>query len=205
MNNEPGRIAQWLRAPTDLELGVLYLLLGFYIAVATDAVTSFIWLNFVLFSLLGVILLAAFRIVLFVFVLQAKKAKGVWMRWAQFGAIALVMVLIFETNLDLCLRVWLSEGALNREVQGIERLPVDGQKRWLKVAPLARGLFNVRLEEVDRESRTMWFHTVDGTDPFGRDAVYGGIVYCEGAQPPERGESTYEHLYGPWWRWMQDM
>ncbi len=205
MNEKAPTITRWLRALTDLELAILYLLLGIYIGVATDAVVSFIWVEFVVFSLLAVGLLGVLRIITFAFALRAKSIKQFWARWAQLGLIALVLILIFGTNLDLTLRVWLSENALYKKVQQIQRLSVDKQKQMHQQYSLPTGFFEVGVHEVDPQSKTIWFHTADGQDPFGPFSLIGGIVYCEQDRPPERGETTYQHLYGSWWRWIQDM
>ena len=206
MNIKASRIASWLWAPTDLELAVLYLLLGFYIAVATDAVISLVWFHPVVFSVLGVGLLIAIRVVTLYLGLLAKAVKKFWARWTQLGLIASALILIFVTNLDLSIRVWLSESALREEVQHIQSLPPRGLKAWLGLPPKPVGLFNVQLHEVDVGSGTIWFHTTDGENLFAPPfSIWGGIVYCKQGQPPERGETTYQHLYGPWWRMLQDM
>jgi len=205
MNDKTCTISRCLQAPTDLELAILYLLLGIYIAVATDAVISFIWLKFVLFSLLAVVLLAVFRIVTFALGPSGKMVRQFRARWAQLGSIVLALVLIFGTNLDLTLRVWLSENALSEKVQRIQRLSVDKQKEMHQKYSLATGFFEVGVHEVDPQNKTIWFHTADGQDLFGPVGLVGGIVYCAQGRPPERGETTYEHLYGAWWRWVQDI
>jgi hypothetical protein len=52
----------------------------------------------------------------------------------------------------------------------------------------------------------VWLQTVQGRGlvepPFSLEA---GIVYCEHGPPPDTGESHYEHLFGPWWRWLEDV
>ena len=30
-----------------------------------------------------------------------------------------------------------------------------------------------------------------------------GLVYSPSGRPPNRGEDSFEHLYGPWWHWHQ--
>lgn len=204
MDEKPTKLKKLFRTPTDLELAILYLLLGIYVAVATDAVLPFPWETFTLYSLPLAVLLIVFRIINFVYALFANTVTGLWRRWTQLGLIALAMILIFGTNLDLRLRLWLSERSLYEDVKRIQLLSAEGQRRMYNVGPLTRGFFNVWLSNVDAASGTIWFRTADGVDLFGPPCLMGGIVYSKQGLPPERGESTYQHLYGPWWRWLQD-
>ncbi|MHC4187881.1 MAG: hypothetical protein ACYSRQ_06780, partial [Planctomycetota bacterium] len=77
------KVVKWLRSPTDLELAVLYLLLGIYIAVATDVVISPSWFRFFFFSFILVVLLITFRIITFILALGTNAVKKVWARWSQ--------------------------------------------------------------------------------------------------------------------------
>jgi hypothetical protein len=197
-------IKNWLYAPSFLELSILYFLLGFYIAVATDVVVSSIWFNVVLVSLSATVVFYTFRVITFAIVLS-KKALDFWSRWIHLMFIAIMLILIFKTNVAIILRLRLSESALSKKVQFIQSLPLEQQDNWLNVGSLAVGFFNIRLEKVDNSNRTIWFHTADGEDPFGPMSLIGGIVYCPKEYPPELGETTYQHLYGPWWSWVQDI
>jgi hypothetical protein len=85
-------------------------------------------------------------------------------------------------------------------------LSTDNQNQWLNLKPLTKGFFNVELYRVDSENQIFWFETGYGSNPFSSiSSIFGGIVYCEQGEPLELGEATYEHLYGPWWKWLQDM
>ena len=197
-------IKKWFYIPSFLELSILYFLLGFYIAVATDVVVPMIWLDIVLISLCAVVMFYALRLITFVTVLL-KKVLSYWSRWIQLMFIAIMLVIIFKTNFAVILRLKLSETALKKQVQFVQSLTSEQQNNFIKVKSFPAGFFNVRLEEFDSSSGTIWFHTADGEAIFGPFSLMGGIVYCKKEQPPELGETTYQHLYGPWWSWVQDI
>ncbi len=196
---------RWFKFPTDLELGGLYLLSGIYIVIATNSVVPIAWYKFVIFSLTIVGIIICLRIFTFIFLLLNKNLKEHISRWCQLAIIVICMILIFRTNLDLILRVWISEGELYREVKLTQSIYDNNKQDIFKPISKPRGLFNIYIQEYDAKERTLWIHTVDGEEPFGSFSVLGGIVYCEQEKPPERGEAYYEHLYGPWWKWIQDM
>ena len=197
----------WLLVPTQLELGILYFLLGIYITTATNAVIPYYaWGAWVMASLLAVFLYMILRSISFVLLLLNKQAKRYWARWAQLAFIVALVFVIFETNLDLALRVKLSEYELNREVEGLHKISPERQERYRQNTSSPCGLFNARVSRIDPETGCIWFRTGSGA-PVGGSAqsVYGGLVYCKEGTPPQQGEANYEHLYGPWWLWLQDM
>ncbi len=205
MSEKNPKMYRFLAMPTDVEVGILYLILGINIALATNAVISLSYIVLVYFSLSAFILLSGFRIITFPFVLRAKKTGQFYRRWVEMLLASLAMIAIFWTNIDLAIRVKLSERALYKEVHWIQSLPTDARNRILKQGPRPIGLFNARLYDYDTPSETFWFYTGHGRDPFPPPfSILGGIVYCEQGQPAARGETTYEHLYGHWWRWLQD-
>jgi hypothetical protein len=198
--------SQWL-VPTQIELGILYFLLGIYVTTATDAVIPYYaWAGWVMASTLAVFLYMFLRGISFACLLLSKQAKRHWARWVQLAFIGALVFIIFGTNLDLALRVKLSEHELNQEVEALLRVSPENQGKFLYNSPSPRGLFSARTRRIESEIGCIWFETGSGA-PVGGSAqsVYGGIVYCEDGTPPEQGESTYEHLYGPWWLWLQDM
>ena len=197
-------IKDWLYMPSFLELSILYFLLGFYIAVATDVVVSSIWFNVVLVSLSAVVVFYTFRVITFAIALS-KKALDFWSRWIQLMFIAIMLILIFKTNVAIILRLRLSESALSKKVQFIQSLSSEAQNQRFNMDALPIGLFNIRLDRVDDSSSTVWFHTIDGQALFGPLGIYGGIAYSENEFPPEVHERVHQHLYGSWWLWIQDM
>lgn len=199
------KILELLRNPTDLELGILYFLLGINTAYATDAVVSVSYGFLLNLTVLVLLVVGVFRLTIFALAVLSEQIRMSSARWIQVVLIGIAIAIILGTNLDLALRVRLSERALYKEVQWIQAMSPDSQNRRIDMHPLPIGLFNARLYAVDASTGTIWFHTTDGVDPFPPPfSIMGGIVYCEQGPPPKRGDSTYQHLYGPWWRWLQD-
>ncbi len=201
------KIVELLRNPTDLELGILYFLLGINTAYATDTVISVSYDFLLYLTILVFLVLGVFRLIIFVLVLLSKQIRMSFARWIQLVLIGAAITIILGTNLDLALRVRLSERALHKEVQMLLSAAPDSRERMVNSNLTYRiGLFRAELEDVDVESGTVWFSTMDGEDPFPPPySLYGGIVYCEREQgpPPKFAEEAYQHLYGPWWRWLQ--
>ncbi|MCJ7617180.1 MAG: hypothetical protein MUO43_11655 [Desulfobacterales bacterium] len=200
------KIIHVFRNPTDLELGMLYFLLGINMAYATDAVVSLSYYFLVGLTVLLLLVVGVFRLIIFVLAVLSEQIRMSSARWIQIVLIGAAIAIILGTNFDLALRVRLSEQALYKKVQRIQMLPPEAQNRMansISSGPI--GLFNARLYAVDASTGIIWFHTADGRDAFPPPhSLFGGIVYCEEGTPPKRGESTYQHLYGPWWRWLQD-
>jgi len=198
---------RWLLVPTQVELGILYFLLGVYVTTATNAVIPYYaWGGWVMGSTLAVFLYMILRGIGFAWLLICPQIKRHWARWTQLAFISALVFVIFGTNLDLALRVRLSEQDLNRKIKGLQRLSPERQRQYRGYGPLPCGLFNAEVSKIDPETGCIWIETGSGA-PVGGSAqsVYGGIVYCEKGAPPEQGEATYEYLYGSWWLWLQDM
>lgn len=195
-----------LAAPTYVELAILYVLLGVYVVVTTDAVVPFSWHGFVTGSFLIVCVAAVIRGVLLVRALLMRVAKSYWQRWAQFCGTVLVLTVLVGTDLGLTVRLALSEGDLLREVASLQTASTEARDRIARMPPGPVGHFNLRVYCIDNGGKTIWFHTVYGEEVFPPPfSLLGGIVYCEDGPPPVWGETTYSHLYGPWWRWVQDV
>jgi len=205
-NSENKYVGNWLKAPTVIELLISFFLLGIIVAIATDAVVSLSYIKLVYFSILIIATVVIVRVGLFILTIRVKPKSKYYFRWVSLGFATVIMVIITTTNLDLSLRVWLSRKSLEKEVQFVQSLSPNDQKRVLRLEPKSVALFNLRLYEVDNETGTIWFQTAYGRDVFPPPySLLGGIVYKKQGEPPERGETTYQHLYGPWWRWLQDI
>jgi hypothetical protein len=63
----------WLQAPSNLEFSVLYVLLGIYLSVATDAVIPVCWITFTLVSLSCISLYMFCRLIIFILVKPSAK------------------------------------------------------------------------------------------------------------------------------------
>ncbi len=192
--------------PSDLELAILYMLLGFYFVVATDSVIPFCWVTFTTVSLYIAIFIIFLRFILFIAVLKKGNVpRKAWVRWGQLGFITLIIILLFCTNLGICLRLIISKQAMLKEVDQAFSTQVDFQGRLFETGPVPVDLFAIRIYKVDSVNRTVWFHTEDGNSAFWIPSLMGGIVYCEQGRPAGIPETNYQHLWGPWWRWVQDI
>lgn len=105
--------------------------------------------------------------------------------WLLAGAALALGLVLFTTEVEVRLRLWLSETALTSYVQSVEAGTVDTQSaRWV-------GLCYVRSTETDAGAHFVLTHK--------RFLDRYGIAYApEG--PPEQGKRrVLEHLYGPWY------
>ena len=195
----------WFRAPSDLELSILYILLGIYLSVATDAVVPACWIIFTLVSLSCIILYMLCRLIIFFLAIRTGTLRKTWTRWGQLGFISLMATLLFLTNVGLIVRVKISENNLVDKAEHILSLPVENQIQFQGLDRVQVGFFAIRIYKVDAVTRTVWFHTEDGEALFWVPSLMGGIVYCEQGKPVKIGETSYQHLWGPWWRWAQDI
>ena len=194
------------QSPSSFELSVLYVLLGIYLGLGTDSVVQFGWISFVIYSISCVAIFACFRLINFLIMLYRQNiSKKDWIKWGQLGFISFVLLLLFYTNLGLCVRLLISRHAMLEEVEMAFSMNADSQKILFETGPVPTGMFSVRIYRVDSENRTVWFHTEDGGALFWVPSLMGGIVYCEKKRPAEIGETSYQHLWGPWWRWAQDI
>lgn len=206
MKNSQAWLSNCFHAPSYLELSFLYILLGVYSVIATDAVIPFGWITFTVVTLSCVILFMCFRFINFlILAFGTGISRKTWMRWGQLSFIALIIVLLFCLNLGLYLRLKISEQSLLEEVDKVFSMHIDSQKLLFETGPVPVGFFSIRIYKVNSLNRTIWFHTEDGEALFWVPSLMGGIVYCEQEQPEEIGETSYQHLWGPWWRWAQDI
>lgn len=178
--------------PTTFEIALLYLGLGAYLLAASDASIATNLEPFVILFLLLAISLIGVRVLFLVrkdclAILRRGKA-----RWLALGLGGMFILLGQTTNLGLILRLRFSESAI---CEYIDSLP--NQNHYSSRHSLPCGFFTIL--ETDSDSGTVWLTTVHG-QPF-----LAGIVYCPIGTPQQIGESEYQHLYGPWWRWLQDI
>lgn len=200
-----GRLRIFLAAPSHAELSGLSLVLGGHLILGTDAAIPAGWFPFVVVSLLVVGSIVVLRIMALPFVLPSRQA--LILRWVQFVVIVGAIVLLYTTNLGLKTRVLMSENSLREYVE------------WLSNAQQMRttrsrscGLFTIAAAYMDKAvikmegSKVVWLQTVNGRrlwqPPYG---LWAGVVYSEGREPPSTGESHYQHLFGPWWLWLEDI
>lgn len=132
-----------------------------------------------------------------------------WSRWFVFLILALTVCVLW-TRLDLIVRVYLSDPALRDYAKShlhLHKNPpshvneshlslVDGC--FMSDMAWTPGLFTVYY--TSSEDGVVWLTTVRYGPPF-----QGGLCYSESGPPPIRGESTYQHIYGPWYRWLCDI
>lgn len=99
---------------------------------------------------------------------------------------------ISVSSVPLMVRVYLSADALLASAPELAAVPdLELFNRGRRV-----GLFRVReFTKFDRELRfkTSECGLVDTC----------GVTYSPDAPPPNRGEDSFHHLYGPWWHWYQ--
>ena len=115
-------------------------------------------------------------------------------RWIEAGILAAIVCLLETTNVALKARVYLSEDQLLDHVHFAQHSRDHG--KHIPVCPV--GLFTIH--DTYTKGSTVWMTTVLCGPPFS-----AGLVYCQEGPPTQRAESEYEHLYGPWWRWLQDI
>lgn len=131
-------------------------------------------------------------------------------RWVQVAGLAALFCLIHFTQLDLALRLWLSEDDVRDQVRFVQTVvrvhPNDYNGRLQKVPEYGwSALFRLRYYEATPDGKVVWFATVEGEPVYlGPDGFVSGIAFCELPEPPERSEMVYGHLYGPWWWWVED-
>lgn len=104
--------------------------------------------------------------------------------WISIPAILVGAVALGGSPMLLSARVYLSANALTRTAPTRAR-----ENRWI-------GLFQVReFSQFDKELRFL-------TNECGLLDTCG-IVFSPDGPPPNRGEDSFTHLYGPWWHWYQ--
>jgi hypothetical protein len=101
-------------------------------------------------------------------------------------------VLLGATHVALEVRLYLSRDALLQAAPSLAQM----SSRELWFSPRWVGLFRVReFSQFGGELRflTSECGVVDTC----------GVVYSPSGPPPNRGEDSFRHLYGPWWHWHQ--
>lgn len=118
---------------------------------------------------------------------------GVLGAWMRIPLPILVTVALLWLAVPLRARLFLSGPALQQSASYLARLPpatFHERPPWV-------GLFRVRdfsqFENGELRFLTNGCGLVDNC----------GLVYSPGGPPPNRGEDTFEHLYGAWWHWHQ--
>jgi hypothetical protein len=204
----------FVSSPTIGELLVLYFTSGCMTIIASDVLIPFEWgaLFCTLLYLVIFIYILRVTLLLFIFCSDIKAIKKT--NWILFSINAVILIMILGTNIDLKLRLWFSRDLLMKEVNiidyGIKKNGIPETIRSLKeknIIDKNSGLFNIQFANISEDGKTIWFHTVWGSDCLGfiPDCVGGGIVYSE-REPSHQGNAEiYEHLWGNWWRWVQRM
>jgi hypothetical protein len=112
--------------------------------------------------------------------------------WIRVPIPIVVTFLLIWLSVPLRARLFLSGPALRQSAAYLSQLPqsrFQEQPQWI-------GLFRVReFSQFDGELRflTNSCGLVDNC----------GLVFSPNGRPPNRGEDTFEHLYGEWWHWHQ--
>jgi hypothetical protein len=188
-----------LISPSRFELTVLYFLLGAHVVLASDAAIPSGWVMFAGISFYAVTLWFTIRLGMAAW--RFRVARPRTMRWIESAVILAVLLIVHATPVGVATRVYLSQGPLMEQV----RLAQTRSQDW-HGSGIACGLFTIQATTTHTDQQTVWLETVAGTRLFGADsALWGGVVYCQQAQPPPFGEIRYRHLYGPWWTWLQDV
>ena len=188
-----------LTSPSRFELTVLYFLLGAHVVLASDAAIPSGWVMFAGISLFAVTLWFVIRLGLAAWRFRVIRPRAT--RWTEGTLILAVFVIVHATPVGVAARAYLSEGHLREQV----RL-AQAQKREWHGSGISCGLFTIQAMIPHDDHQTVWLETVSGSRLFeSYPSMWGGVVYCEQAQPPPFGEIRYRHLYGPWWSWLQDI
>lgn len=195
--NGPGdhtaRVPFWDRVPRGASLIAVLWLLGVTIVFSNTGVAWPLWMAF---FLAGVILagwwLLRFAIVAAARLRTRRRIRDLSRLWIVVPLCVVLGAGLTTSNLLLMVRVYLSAGALVASAPALAVAP----DLELFERPRRVGLFRVReFTQFDRELRfkTSECGLVDTC----------GIVYSPGGPPPNRGEDSFYHLYGPWWHWYQ--
>jgi hypothetical protein len=195
----PPSSKQRLACPSRFELTVLYFLLGAHVVLASDAAIPSGWVMFALISFYAVTLWFVIRLALAAW--QFRVACPRTMRWVESALILAVLVILHATPVGVAVRVYLSQEPLMEQV----RLAQTREQDW-HGSGIPCGLFTIQATTTHKDQQTVWIETVSGSRVLeDRPSLWGGILYCKQAQPPPFGEIRYQHLYGPWWVWLQDV
>jgi hypothetical protein len=117
--------------------------------------------------------------------------RGYW-HWLSVPLAVLVLVFLMQTKLGLAYRVWLCERELTEFTEAVRRgeatMDYSCPRKWV-------GLF--RVYQTDGSERKVVLITASGIlDRYG-------IAYCPEGDPNGAGDD-YQHLYGPWYRYLDD-
>ena len=201
-------------SPSCIELVIIYLTIGFFIPVTSNSVihSGLRWYILFLFSLCCLYFLTRIGLLLRAYYTDSiHKANINITNWVLFGINLFLLAIILGTDTTFKIRLKLSEKPLIDEIRFIERQiqkdGLSGADSFKKMGSHNAGLFMIRLDSISQDGKTIWFHTLDGNNLFPPPyCMIGGIVYKKDSEPPEnRGEDNYIHLWGPWWKWMQDI
>lgn len=204
------KLAEELRPfakPSRFELCTLYFLLGMHAVMGTDASVPLGWHPVLFSSLALVCCIFLVRLLAAIFAPQTARAHAG--KWIELLCIVMVFAMIYATNWGLSIRVFFSEKALLRQVQYVQESKGDTYWFWrgssCGLFTVHAGMKNLGLDAQKTGTRVVWLVTASGPPlfepPYG---LSGGLVWCPNGPPPDTSESTYQHLYGPWWRWLED-
>lgn len=131
---------------------------------------------------------------------QAREYDKVQVRqdWAQLlltPASCLLALVLLGTDLDFQLRLALSEPVLRAEAR---RIPRGFHDRWWPAQH--SGLFNIYAVE-ERDGCVLW-------DTGGNSLSFWtieGLAYLPDRRPPLWAGYTFQHVRGPWWKFVQNL
>jgi len=193
-NDDEVRTSFWHRVPYVVSLASIGWLAALTIVFSDTGVAWPLWTAFFVTG----IALTGWWLLQFVIVAVADRSRKTHRlrEAARFWvAVPLCIVLgvgISISNIPLIVRLYFSADRLLASAPKLAATPdVELFEHGQRV-----GLFRVReFTQIDRELRfkTSVCGLVDAC----------GLVYSPGGPPPNRGEDTFRHLYGPWWHWYQ--
>jgi hypothetical protein len=185
----------WLRRPPRILCCIAIVWFSFVIVTFSDAGVPFpIW---VLISLSGLGLAGAwiFRISIAWFDGRWEQTRWIhqnWRWWFPTSALVVVGFVLAVSQPLLSIRVYLSAMALRESPAVLSNISSDDlskEGRWV-------GLFHVKeFLQFGPELRFI-------TNECGLVDTCG-IVFSPDGPPPNRGEDSFSHLFGPWWHWYQ--
>jgi hypothetical protein len=117
---------------------------------------------------------------------------GVLRAWTRIPVPILATFVLIWLAVPLRTRLFFSGPALQQSAAYLTQLPASR----LRERPPWVGLFRVR--EFSQFGSELRFLTSDcGL------VDNCGLVFAPNGRPPNRGEDSFEHLYGEWWHWHQ--
>ncbi|HET7216759.1 MAG TPA: hypothetical protein VFJ02_01865 [Vicinamibacterales bacterium] len=120
---------------------------------------------------------------------DVRLASAVWTK--SLACVALTFAALW-LMVPLRARLFLSGPALRQSTAYLAALPSER----LHSSPPWIGLFRVR-EFAQYEGELRFLTSACGF------VDTCGIVYSPGGRPPNRGEDSFQHIYGEWWHWRQ--